>query len=91
MPDIGKLKQVTLEQVHIIGVSCGGAKQMKKVDIATIEWRGNAYEGVYEVTPSAQTQVLATAEKRALHDIVINPIPNNYGLITWNGSTLTVS
>jgi hypothetical protein len=35
--------------------------------------------------------VLATAEKVVTRNIVINPIPSNYGLITWNGSTLTVS
>lgn len=49
------------------------------------------YEGAYEVTPTEYTQTLETAEKRLLRDVVINPIPNNYGLITWDGSTLTVS
>lgn len=49
------------------------------------------YTGATEVTPSDVVQVLATREKSVLTDIIINPIPNNYGLITWNGSTLTVS
>lgn len=50
-----------------------------------------AYEGVYEVTPSAETQTLDTAGKRLTQPVTINPIPSNYGLITWNGSFLTVS
>lgn len=50
-----------------------------------------AYEGPMEITPTQETQTLDTAMKSVLGNIVINPIPNNYGLITWNGSTLTVS
>ena len=49
------------------------------------------YTGATEITPSTTEQVLATAEKVVTRNIVINPIPSNYGLITWNGSTLTVS
>lgn len=49
------------------------------------------YTGETVVTPSTSEQVLATAEKVVTRNIVINPIPSNYGLITWNGSTLTVS
>lgn len=50
-----------------------------------------SYSGEYEVTPSAETQVLETEYLYMMGDIIINPIPSNYGLITWNGSTLTVS
>lgn len=50
-----------------------------------------AYTGEYEVTPSSETQTLDTAGKRMTRPVVVNPIPNNYGLITWNGSFLTVS
>lgn len=49
------------------------------------------YEGPYEVTPTQYTQILPSENKAMAHDITVNPIPNNYGLITWNGSTLTVS
>ena len=50
-----------------------------------------AYDGPYTFTPSLVAQTAQTAQKIAAHNIVINPIPSNYGLITWNGSTLTVS
>ena len=49
------------------------------------------YTGSYEVTPSAETQTLLTEDLRMTDNVVINPIPNNYGLITWNGSVITVS
>ena len=49
------------------------------------------YDGITEITPSNQAQVLQTSNKAVTRNIIINPIPSNYGLITWNGSTLTVS
>lgn len=51
----------------------------------------NTYQGTYTVTPSTRTQTLNTEESFLNHNITIYPIPSNYGLITWNGSTLTVS
>ena len=49
------------------------------------------YDGVYEVTPSDTEQTLTTKDLRMKNDVIIKPIPQNYGLITWNGSFLTVS
>lgn len=49
------------------------------------------YDGPYEFTPSAETQVVRTAGHYVDGDMVIGPIPPNYGLVTWDGSTLTVS
>ena len=50
-----------------------------------------AYTGEYTYTPSGEEQVVEINGLRALQNITINAIPNNYGLITWNGSTITVS
>ena len=49
------------------------------------------YTGAYAVTPSSETQVLETKNLRMTENVTINPIPNNYGLITWDGRTITVS
>ena len=49
------------------------------------------YSGPYEFTPGNAPQVVEIANKIATADITIGPIPDNYGLITWDGSTLTVS
>ena len=49
------------------------------------------YDGPYEVTPSAEEQVLHTKYRNMSGNITVNPIPSNYGLITWDGHVLTVS
>lgn len=50
-----------------------------------------AYTGETEITPSESIQILQTGMKSVLTDITIQPIPSNYGLITYNGTTITVS
>lgn len=49
------------------------------------------YDGAYSFTPSTEEQTIPIQNLMARRDIVIEKIPSNYGLITWNGSTLTVS
>lgn len=49
------------------------------------------YTGPHEVTPSRQEQKLETAGKLVHEDVIIAPIPKNYGLITYNGFEITVS
>lgn len=49
------------------------------------------YSGTIDVTPSGERQTLPTAGYMLQADIVVEPIPSNYGLITWDGTTLTVS
>lgn len=49
------------------------------------------YEGDYEATPSQQEQTFSTNGLAMSQDFVVHAIPSNYGLITWNGSALTVS
>ena len=44
------------------------------------------------VTPTTARQVVAAdSGYDALSSVTIEPIPSNYGLITWDGSVLTVS
>jgi hypothetical protein len=52
---------------------------------------GEHYHGAYTVTPTNQAQVLDTDALILDGNITINPIPSNYGLISWDGSTITVS
>lgn len=49
------------------------------------------YEGDYIINPNTEQQILLTKNLRMIDNLVINPIPNNYGLITWNGSFLMIS
>lgn len=49
------------------------------------------YAGATEYTPTAEEQTVECKGLMMPENIVIAPIPQNYGLITWNGSILTVS
>ena len=63
------------------------------VDVETPIVAGVAkeYEGEYDITPTNTAQVFSTEGKRCPHNFIVEPIPNNYGLITYNGSIITVS
>lgn len=52
---------------------------------------GVPYGGEYTVEPGQQAVTLPTRGKVLARDITIQPIPSNYGLVTWNGTTLTIS
>ena len=43
------------------------------------------------ITPSQSKQIVNPDEGLFLHSVIVNPIPHNYGLITYDGSVLTVS
>lgn len=49
------------------------------------------YTGATQVTPSEEEQILRTGGLYVADHIHINPIPSNYGKITYNGSVITVS
>lgn len=76
------------------GVSASASVGVKTISASATVCRAQSftpYTGEYEFTPSSETQTIPIYNKIASADIVINPIPSNYGLISWNGSTLTVS
>ena len=49
------------------------------------------YAGAVTVTPSPERQVLETQYMTVMDRITVEPIPKNYGPITCNGRTITVS
>lgn len=57
-------------------------------DIYSVETQ--PYEGEYVVTPSEETQILPTARKRLEQNVIVEPIPSNYGRISYSGSVITV-
>lgn len=80
----GQEQQIRLN----VGVSQDIALGMDTAVRASINER---YDGPYTVTPAGEAQILATAGKLMTEDITVGAIPSNYGLITWDGNTLTVS
>lgn len=73
-----------------IGIRTPGNTQQIDVSAPVIQ-KGALYDGPYAVTPSQETQTLETKGLSMGADVTVNPIPSNYGLITYNGSILTVS
>lgn len=62
-----------------------------QADWSKVHVYAEEYSGDYEITPTTEPQILQTEEKHMKQNVVINPIPNNYGLITYNGYGITVS
>lgn len=50
------------------------------------------YTGVYEATPTNSVQVFETATKMMGKNFVVNPIPKEYGLVTYDQDrTITIT
>lgn len=68
----------------------------------SVEWGSREYvpivttelpdwTGPYEATPTQETQVFDMNGYAMRGSFTVNPIPSNYGLVTWNGVVLSVS
>lgn len=79
------------DSIHLLSVD--GDTPLKLSQISTGGGGGTRphYHGATTFTPTQQTQVAQTSGLIVDADIIINPIPSNYGRITWNGAFLTVS
>lgn len=63
-----------------------------RIEPAKVVYQGGvAYEGNYEITPSEELQTLPTANRMLARNIVVAPIPQNYGRITYNGGGITIT
>ena len=85
-----QIKRITGDSVHLISVNGDRALKLSQINMGGGGARPH-YQGQTEFIPSREQQTAPTAGTLVDTDIIIKPIPNNWGLITWNGSTLTVS
>ena len=60
------------------------------LDTAYIGGQLPDYTGQTTVTPASTAQTLATAGKSVHQDITVEPIPQNYGLIEYDGTVIAV-
>ena len=74
-----------------VGVSSSPALGVQVAGYAVVYQSLPDYTGATTVTPTQAQQTLLTEDTTLRSNIIINPIPSNYGRITWNGSVLTVS
>lgn len=73
--EIGRKQAATIEY--------GGYKVVTKV--------ANRYEGDYEVTPTTVPVVLETADRYLAENVVVKPIPKDWGHISFDGAVITVT
>lgn len=73
-------------------LTVGGNVSAKRADLAGGVRRNSypLYDGEYEITPTDEPQVIELEGKAVKQNIIINPIPSNYGKVIWNGTTLTI-
>ena len=81
--EVTGIQPVTLSVDDDVGIEFGTDEYIRthSTDYPT-------YDGQTEFTPSRESQVVETTAHVLLADIVINPIPSNYGLITDHGGGL---
>lgn len=83
---VGEQPVIPLRIDDDVGIDLGVTEQIVIEDHDTLPYRGE-----YEFTPTEDVQTVHINGLRATRNITINPIPSNYGKISWNGSVLTVS
>lgn len=83
--------KVTEGSVSVGSTNTAGISVKTRTEIIEIIPSGEAYEGPYSITPGKEAQVLNIKGLTAKENIIIEPVPDNYGLISWNGSTLTIT
>lgn len=80
----GKLKAV--------GVLTGKVSEKQGLSGAlTIAGSIPSFPGPYTVIPGDVVQTIACAGLLMSQDIIIQPVPSNYGRIAWDGVSLSVS
>ena len=80
-----------INQTFPIGISISDETYSVKMEDAIQIIDADTYQGDYVVTPASEAIVLNTLGFTMADNVTLEAIPNNYGLITWNGSYLTVS
>lgn len=84
------VKMAEQDESYTVNVDCDCELDIK-IGTAIQLIDNDTYDGEYEFVPTDQVQIIQISGLTATMDITIDPIPNNYGLITWDGSSLTVS
>lgn len=90
MGDVIHLRVIGQDPVPLI-VESDDLHPMSVERVRTIWLNPDPYEGDYEFTPTRETQIVMTKHKTLDENIRINPIPQNYGLVTYNGSIITIT
>ena len=77
----------------ICGAISSKGKLTGSVSVGTaIKIEPEQYEGVYEIMPTEEEQVLETKDKLLKENVVVAAIPKEYGRVTYNqDKTITIT
>lgn len=79
------------EDAYYLGVADGAVEWSTSEYVPMHSTDLPDYGGPTDIIPTGSAQVLATAGTAVATDIIVEPIPQNYGLITWDGHAILVS
>lgn len=82
---------LVLEDSSPIGLVIEDSSSPLTLTLGDGETEYPVYDGATEFTPTRSVQTVITARRVLLDNITINPIPQNYGLVTYNGSVITIT
>lgn len=77
-------------QIHA-NVGTSNAEIPAEIGVAFVKGTGRPYTERYEATPTNEVQVFHTKGLTMNKNFIVNPIPSNYGFVTYNGSTITIT
>lgn len=86
-----QIRRIQGDRVRLVSVSGDKPMKLSQINVGGGGGVRPHYQGATEFVPTQAYQTVHTAGLLVDADIVIDPIPSNYGRITWNGSFLTVS
>jgi len=86
-----QIKRIKGDSVHLLSVNGDKPLKLSQINVGGGGGTRPHYQGTTTFTPSQSTQTAQTAGLIVDTNIIINPIPSNYGRIAWNGSALTVT
>lgn len=49
-----------------------------------------SYHGIFDITPGDAPQIVECSGLLMPQNIIVNPVPSNYGRIEWDGVSLSV-
>lgn len=85
-----------MEDLNCCNIECDGDAEIRLTEdgengVYYAVGKYEHYGGPYEVTPSGEAQTLNVEGLACERNIIIGPIPQNYGLVTYNGYSIKIS
>lgn len=88
--EVGRLVSIQQGSIRILSAEAGTVRPAA-VKVAHVDFPTEEYAGPTTYTPSAEAQIIPVSGKLCTTDITIEPVPQGWGRVTWDGSVLIIS